>query len=990
MKSVASPQNQRSNGRGGPRHGGRPGAPVAEPQDLMSNQQRQADVAAPGAAPMGPDADLGGPSLLFAMGMNVSIGGRGPAPAQAGIGVPGQAGPVGWTPGAGRLPGSRIGVPGQAGPVGWTPGRGRAARGPNSVGPGEKIEDADVTLNSGAQGQTEVVATNAADLADMIEDPGALAIEAGTLDKAEDLEAGVVGPEELSVDIDAGGLSATIDKDEAIVTGKPDSLTDTAGVDIGADVEVIADIAEGVETLNDIAPKTEAVDVDVAAAPTATVEDKAIDLAPEVVEAKTDLPAATEINDKGPTQQIEDVTTYIESSGVEAKTDEATVLIEEVVGTTLPEQADIHIDRDSWVVASTYNAEVVIIGIDVFIHRDVEEQIIDTLYPPEIYQTGPVEGEIIDIDWRPPFAQIEGSEIVMTEGGYTIEMKDTTLIMYDEDGGVIVKIWGDPHVDENGDGKDEWHFGNDSTFILPDGTKICLDTVETSPGVFFIGGVDILGGKDRFHYGSGDKAGKTFDAEKWDLEHADAASDSSAGVFALGAKNEWAKLESDGKFYDVADQSWDGYLNTKSVGSNKQKPAEGLNWKQIKVADDRDLKAGQGRTGHTEKPFDQKALAATDMGKNAIAENPRLPAAGQIGNMGPAHPWNTVTAEIKASVAVGDQLRASAAVKAVLSHDVSGMTVHVDAAAQAIAGTYNSLAVIIDAHVYVHSSVERRIANQLTPPWMKGMQQPEHRPGCLVRPSWRPPFARMEGSEIVISHGGYTVEMKDTTVYIYDQDGKVVTHIHGDPHVDEGGDGKDDWHFGEDSTFILPDGTKICLDTEPNAGGEWLISKVDVLGGEDHFHYDGKTPATMTEDAAEWDAAHADRSKDVSAGVFALQENNQWALQGADGNFYDVKNESWGQYLSDRDIEFGGPAVNTTADQRGLAGDKAPGKPGSAAVGNTGVVPGAKAPGAPTRKPTKKLPKKPSRGGRKGNRQRRAQRRAAKRGPRGGRGRGRR
>jgi hypothetical protein len=139
------------------------------------------------------------------------------------------------------------------------------------VGPGEKIEDADVTLNSGAQGQTEVVATNAADLADMIEDPGALAIEAGTLDKAEDLEAGVVGPEELSVDIDAGGLSATIDKDEAIVTGKPDSLTDTAGVDIGADVEVIADIAEGVETLNDIAPKTEAVDVDfdVAAAPTA-------------------------------------------------------------------------------------------------------------------------------------------------------------------------------------------------------------------------------------------------------------------------------------------------------------------------------------------------------------------------------------------------------------------------------------------------------------------------------------------------------------------------------------------------------------------------------------------------------------------------------------------------------------------------------------------------------------------------------------------------
>jgi len=80
---------------------------------------------------------------------------------------------------------------------------------------------------------------------------------------------------------------------------------------------------------------------------------------------------------------------------------------------------------------------------------------------------------------------------------------------YSLPGAIGNRVW----LDENGDGKDDWHFGNDSTFILPDATKVCLDTSQVSPGVYVITGVDILGGRDRYHYGAGDKSGKTVRGE---------------------------------------------------------------------------------------------------------------------------------------------------------------------------------------------------------------------------------------------------------------------------------------------------------------------------------------------------------------------------------------------------------------------------------------------------------------------------------------------
>jgi hypothetical protein len=41
-----------------------------------------------------------------------------------------------------------------------------------------------------------------------------------------------------------------------------------------------------------------------------------------------------------------------------------------------------------------------------------------------------------------------------------------------------MRVWGDPHVDENADGTTDWNFKHDSTFILEDGTKITVGTKD--------------------------------------------------------------------------------------------------------------------------------------------------------------------------------------------------------------------------------------------------------------------------------------------------------------------------------------------------------------------------------------------------------------------------------------------------------------------------------------------------------------------------------
>lgn len=75
-------------------------------------------------------------------------------------------------------------------------------------------------------------------------------------------------------------------------------------------------------------------------------------------------------------------------------------------------------------------------------------------------------------------ANADGS--ITTPGGYTVKNDGGYQWRVIEPSGKEHRIWGDPHVDENNDGKDDWHFNQDSSFILPDGTKIFCDTDKVS------------------------------------------------------------------------------------------------------------------------------------------------------------------------------------------------------------------------------------------------------------------------------------------------------------------------------------------------------------------------------------------------------------------------------------------------------------------------------------------------------------------------------
>ncbi|MEL6548398.1 MAG: DUF1521 domain-containing protein, partial [Myxococcota bacterium] len=165
-------------------------------------------------------------------------------------------------------------------------------------------------------------------------------------------------------------------------------------------------------------------------------------------------------------------------------------------------------------------------------------------------------------------------DVFITEGDYRIDYKghETRIYEKDENGAwkQNTRIWGDPHVDELSTGKgDDWHFGEDSTFILPDGTKLSLNTQETKPGngIYFTVGIDIQSGTTRAYAGKSFEdemrsAGVAEDRVEFDAKYADTKG-TSGGVFAL-VGGQWAMLDPVG-FRDVETESWKGYLDTRNV-----------------------------------------------------------------------------------------------------------------------------------------------------------------------------------------------------------------------------------------------------------------------------------------------------------------------------------------------------------------------------------------------------------------------------------------
>ncbi len=72
-----------------------------------------------------------------------------------------------------------------------------------------------------------------------------------------------------------------------------------------------------------------------------------------------------------------------------------------------------------------------------------------------------------------------GNQVINLDNGYSIEIagKNEQWTLRDANGNQL-RVWGDPHVDQNNDGTTDWDFKANSTFVLDDGTKI---TVGTTP-----------------------------------------------------------------------------------------------------------------------------------------------------------------------------------------------------------------------------------------------------------------------------------------------------------------------------------------------------------------------------------------------------------------------------------------------------------------------------------------------------------------------------
>lgn len=173
-------------------------------------------------------------------------------------------------------------------------------------------------------------------------------------------------------------------------------------------------------------------------------------------------------------------------------------------------------------------------------------------------------------------------DVFITEGGFRVDTLDHKIFIYekDEEGAWKghTRISGDPHVYTSQNGEDviakeggwDWHYGEDSTFVLPDGSKIATNSVETSPGsgIFFNRGIDILSGNQRGYSGlsfEGEKrtAGIADDRKEFDEANADTKG-TSGGVFAM-VGNDWAKMDLNGQAAMVDHESWQGYLDTRDV-----------------------------------------------------------------------------------------------------------------------------------------------------------------------------------------------------------------------------------------------------------------------------------------------------------------------------------------------------------------------------------------------------------------------------------------
>ena len=188
-------------------------------------------------------------------------------------------------------------------------------------------------------------------------------------------------------------------------------------------------------------------------------------------------------------------------------------------------------------------------------------------------------GEIIE-DGRAQFTTKGGFTITtdVNKGGHT-----TTIA--DKEGAVLFRISGDPHVDVNGDGKAtgthlddsslwDFHYGDDSSVVLPDGAKVYLNSAKVgdpSKNIFFNNGIAVEdSGKTLF-------TGVNYDDDKSKIEkgiidvsdtfdHTEHKIGESESSLVFGYHNNDAVIQNQetGDWHQLKDESWNNYLKDSS------------------------------------------------------------------------------------------------------------------------------------------------------------------------------------------------------------------------------------------------------------------------------------------------------------------------------------------------------------------------------------------------------------------------------------------
>jgi uncharacterized protein Yka (UPF0111/DUF47 family) len=127
--------------------------------------------------------------------------------------------------------------------------------------------------------------------------------------------------------------------------------------------------------------------------------------------------------------------------------------------------------------------------------------------------------------------------------------------------------------------------------------------------------------------------------------------------------------------------------------------------------------------------------------------------------------------------------------------------------------------------------------------------------------------------------------------HIKDADGNEV-NIWGDPHVKENDGGK--WDFKQDSTFVLDDGTKITVHTQPRDNGTTVTDTVTITKGDQAIQVTGVADnnvqiSDVMNNGEALDAAHND-------GYVFYEENGVDDWTNADGDVI-TSNQAMGNAL---------------------------------------------------------------------------------------------